>query len=603
MARAPTPALMSELADVATRLASIKHGGRTAFYQAEAERLGMTFQTLISKLNQVTVSKPRKRRTDKGSHSLSREEALIISATVEETRRLTGTGEVSIDTALDVLRSNGKISAGRVDPTTGEWTPLSNSAIRRALRHYHMHPGQLAAPTPASRLSSPCPNHCWQIDASVSRQFYLADEGTRVMPQREFYRGKPQNFVKINDRRLWRYVITDHASGYIVVFYVQGAESAANFIAALIYAMTPRPGDVMHGICKYLMADQGSFILTNVVRNLLAALGIEGIPNAVGKARVKGQCENAQYIVETKFEAPLKLAAPITSLEEINTAAATWGRDYNATQVHSRTGMTRRAGWCRITPEQLILAPPVDTLRALATTDPESRRVRDYRVKYKGKVWDVSGLPGVINDGEVLVITNALDPGTLRIVTTGEDGRPAYYLAPQIEVGDFGFERGAAQIGTEFKAVPDSPVDAVRKEIERLTMDVATDAEAVAARKAKRRAFGGSIDPMKHINDKPALPMLPRAGTSRVVEAPADREGTVRIPMIRPTYEPRRWSFLETVRELKRRIEDRGMAWDKDAHYARALARWPEGLTEDDFDTAVLHLLTPALRAIGGGAA
>src|SRR2546427_5814001 len=44
----------------------------------------------------------------------------------------------------------------------------------------------------AARLSSPHPNHLWQIDASVSRQFYLADDGTRVMDKREFYRGRSE---------------------------------------------------------------------------------------------------------------------------------------------------------------------------------------------------------------------------------------------------------------------------------------------------------------------------------------------------------------------------------------------------------------------------
>lgn len=602
MARAPEPVLMSELAEVARRAASIGHGGRTAFYLAEAARLGMCAATLIGKLKQVCVAKPRKRRADKGSHTLSRDEALHVAALIEETRRETGTGELSVDGAVEILRKSGRISAGKVDQATGEWTPLSASAIRRALRHYHLHPGQLAAPTPASRLSSPHPNWCWQIDASVSRQFYLADDGTRVMPEREYYRGKPQNFVKINDRRLWRYVITDHASGHIVVFYVQGAESAANLIASLIYAMTPRPGEAMHGVPKFLMADQGSFILTGVAGNLLTSLGIEAIPNAVGNARAKGQVENAQYIVETHFEAAQKLAPPFKSLAEINTAAAIWSRNFNATHVHGRTNMTRRDGWSRITPQQLVLAPSVETLRALATTNPESRRVRDYRISYKGKSWDVSGLPGVLNDGTVLVVTNALDPGTLRVVTTGEDGRPAYYLAPRIEFGDFGFEVGAAQIGTEFKAPPETPVDAARKEIERLAMDVATDVEAAAARKAKRRAFGGSINPMKHMTDAPAPPALPRAGTPSEIQAPGDVEGVSRIPSIRPTYEPQRLSAWDTVVELKRRMEARGGTWEP-AHYMRAMERWPSGLIEDELDTAVVQLMAPALRAISGGAA
>lgn len=58
------------------------------------------------------------------------------------------------------------------------------------------------------------------------------------MPKAEYYRGKPANFERIADRRLWRYVTTDHASGCLEVFYVLGAESSANLLSALIDAMT-----------------------------------------------------------------------------------------------------------------------------------------------------------------------------------------------------------------------------------------------------------------------------------------------------------------------------------------------------------------------------
>jgi len=601
MAAILSPAMYEELATVARAAQAAGHGGKTAVYREAAQRLGISVPTLLARLKHVRIGKPRKRRSDAGACVLTRDEALLIATTVEETRRLTGTGELPLEEAVKALRSSGRILAGRVDPATGEFTPLSTSAIRRALVTYRCHPGQLAAPTPAARLSSPCPNWCWQIDASVSRQYFLADDGAQVMDRRVYYRGKPGNFQRINDRRLWRYVVTDHASGYIEVFYVQGAESAANLLASLIYVMTERAGSVMHGVPKFLMADPGSAVTAGTTGAFLDALGIELIVNEVGNARAKGQVENAQYIVETHFEAALKLQKPVASLAEINALAAKWCRAYNATAIHSRTGTTRQSAYLTIG-DARQLAPSVEVLRTLATTAPVTRRVRDYRIKHDGALWDVSGLPGVLNDGSLTVVRNALDPTTLRVLTTGEDGRPAHYLAPRIAFGAYGFEAGAATIGVEHKAQPDTPVDAARKEMERLAMEVQTDAEAAAARKAKRRAFGDAIDPTKPWREAKVPEALPRGGTPSPVQATAVIEPTPTIPAIRPQYAPVSLTHAEMARGLKRRVEERGGTWSAEL-YARMAALWPDGVPDEQLDECAVALLRGGLRAVSGGAA
>ncbi|MFA1637575.1 integrase, partial [Achromobacter ruhlandii] len=143
------------------------------------------------------------------------------------------------------------------------------------------------------------------------------------------------------------YAITDHASGAIALFYVLGPESRANLLSALIHAMTRREIRTMHGVPQLLMLDPGSAMTATSTSSFLAACGIETIINEVGNARAKGQVENANYLIETHFEALLKLRAPVTSLEEINTLAQQWAQAYNATRIHSRTGYTRRDGWLR----------------------------------------------------------------------------------------------------------------------------------------------------------------------------------------------------------------------------------------------------------------
>lgn len=592
----------------ASELLTAPHGSKGRIAARLAEQMGCSVQTAYRRLSTVVASvKPRKRRSDAGELSLTRDEAAHIAALVEETRRRTGTGTLTIEEAVNMLRANGRISAGVTDEATGEWRPLSLSAVCRAIRHYGFHRDQLAAPTPAARLSSPHPNWLWQIDASVSRQFYLADSGTEVMDKVVFYRGKPQNFTRIADNRLWRYVVTDHASGALEVFYVRGAESAANLLTSLIHAMTQRADGTMHGIPKRLMMDPGSAMIASTTRNFLAATGIEPIVNETGNARAKGQVENANYLVERYFEAGLKLRDPVSSLEEINRLAQIWARHFNATRIHTRTGMTRRDGWLRIRPDELVLAPSIDVLRQLPNSAPKACTVRDCMVRYRGGIYDVRGVPGLVNGQRVDVVLNALDAdGSVRVLMPGErDSAPIHYVAPRITSDDWGFLTTAAVSGVEFKSPPETPADAARKELERVAMQVQTDADAAAARKAKRRAFGGAVDPHKHLRDTPIAPSLPRAGTAAGLTIP-DVLAAQRIEPAPVRAEIAPLGHVDAAMRLKPLVERAGGTWSAEL-YARTTQRWPEGVPVDQVEAWAEQLLAPergvGLRVIGGGAA
>ncbi len=591
----------------ASALLVAPHGSKTRIAAGLAEQMGCSVQTAYRRLSAVTATlKPRKRRADAGALSLSREEAVYIAALVEETRRLTGTGTLTVEDAVDILRANGRIDAARVNMTTGEWQALSLSSICRAIRHYGFHRDQISQPSPAARLSSPHPNYLWQVDASVSRQFYLADDGTQVMDKRVFYRGKPQNFEKISDRRLWRYVVTDHASGCIEVFYVLGAESAANLISALIHAMTQRPNGTMYGIPKLLMMDPGSAMIAGATRNFLLATGIEPIVNQVGNARAKGQVENANYLVERHFEAPLKLRDAVTSLQEINTLAQTWMRAYNATRMHTRTGMTRRDGWLRIRQEELLLAPPMDILRQLATSAPKACTVRDGMISFRGKTYEVRGVPHLVNGQKVQVVLNALAPDdSVRVLMPGDtDNKPVHYIAPRVGHDDWGFVSTAAQVGTEYKSLAQTPADAARKELDRTAMEVQTDAEAAAARKAKRLPFAGKVDPHKHLRELEIAPNLPRAGTASQVTAP-EVLAAQRIEPAAVRAEIAPLDHVQAAMRLKPLVERSGAAWLPDM-YARTAARWPDGVPVHEVEAWAAVLATPergGLRVIEGGAA
>lgn len=590
------------IVDAARALATAGRGERTRIVADLARTLDVSVQTAYRLLREHQLADTdRRRRADAGKTELLRSEAMLIAATIEASRRQTGTGALTLEDAVEILRADGRILAGSVDERTGEVRPLSLSAISRAMRQYHCHPGQIACETPATSMSSPHPNWCWQIDASLSSQFYLAEAGAEQLDKTLHYQGKPQHLAKIADRRLWRYAITDHCSGAIVLWYCLGAESATNAISALIYAMTQRPDSVMHGVPRILMSD-GGVLGPTAMRTFLRALGIEAAKNATGNARGKGQVESAHNLIERHFEGPLKLRAAIKSLEEINRYAARWALHFNGTATHTRHGMTRRDAWLRITAEQLTIAPPVEVLQQLPSSVPKAcRPVRDHAINFRGKRYDLRGMPGLVQGAKVDVVINPFDvAGSVRVLVDGPDGKPSHYLAPVIQHDEWGFRADAAQIGTEYKAVPETPVDAARKEIERLAMEVATDAEAAAARKAKRVPFGGSIDPTQTWT-APVV-HLPRAGQPSEVQAPVVVEPTPVVPTERRRYVAERLSWIDTAKELRRLVIERGAQWTPEM-YAQAQQRWPEGLTEDELAPAVLQLLRPALRAIGGGAA
>ena len=583
------------------------HRGRRQIVERLAADLGVSVATAYRQIESLEFKAPRKQRSDAGQSGLTRAEAELIWASVRETTRLTGTGALPVMDVVEMLRANGRIQAARIDKASGEWQALSESAVRRNLRAYGYSLDVMTAPSPSARLSSPHPNWCWQIDASVSRQFYLADDGAQAMDKAVYYRGKPGNFQRIADRRIWRYCVTDHASGCIEVFYVQGAESGANVIATLIHAMTQRPNGTMYGVPRIVMSDPGPGMKAAPVVAFMESLGIRHLPHATGASNVTGQVENAHYLVETHFEALLKFQAPVTSIAEINALAQEWARTFNATRMHGRTGMTRRDGWLRITSEQLVLAPAVETLKQLPNSAAKECTVRDWMIRYGSATYSVRDIPGgVTNRQKLLVVRNALDgDSSVRVLLKDAEGNPQHFIAPKLAYKDYGFLASAVEIGTEYKGAPESPADARDKALERLSMDVQTDADAKAARKAKRLAFGGKVDPMRHIREANArIPeALPRAGTPSQIEAPAIAERRIAPEPIRAELPP--LNHVEAAMRLKPLVERAGQAWTADM-YARTAQRWPEGLPIDEVEAWAAALATQArggLRIVGGGAA
>lgn len=571
------PVQVQQLSEIARRLDAAVYGERAAIYKAGMAALGVSLSTLQRQLRLVRVTKPRKRREDAGSSGMPIEEARLISALLLESIRANNKQLSTIMRAVERLRSNGLIKAGRVDEVTGVFHPMSRSSICRALHAYKLHPSQLLQDAPAVSLASLHPNHVWQVDASISTQFYLADDGAQVMHKAEFYDGKPANLKRIERQRLWRYVVTDHTSGTLYVEYVLGAESAENLCSVLINAMQKRGAtDPFHGVPWIVMTDPGAAMTSGIFRNLCRVLSIDLVINRVGNARAKGQVEQAHNLVEREFESALKFQ-PAKTLEQINTWASRWMQFFNSTSIHTRTRRSRYGVWQLITPEQLRLAPSVEVCRELAVCTPERRKVSNLlRVSFRGASFDVSSVPDVMV-GETLLITRNCwrDKDSAIAVLVGDDGREHFHVIERIGVDAFGFADSSAVIGQQFKRHADTPAQVSRKVLEQLATETSCEADAQAARKAKAVPFGGRIDPHKYVSDTVLPAYLPRRGSTLHVDAP-----TVEVVPL---------SVVEAAKRLRPKL---GQLWSPQS-YGWLLERFPEGVPEDELEAVEAELRGP----------
>jgi hypothetical protein len=574
------PALIEALQAVARAAEAAGHGQKNAVYQAAAEDLGMSLATLHRKLKEVAIVKTRKRRSDAGTSELPFEEAKIISAYLVESARKNEKRLATVKNALEVLRANGLVRAEKVCTKTGELKPLSESAVTRALYGYRLHPDQINKPSAKTTMVSLHPNHVWQIDPSLCVLYYLpskAGEALHVMEKEQFYKNKPENIVRVEKERVWRYVITDHASGWIYVHYVPGAESGKNLVTAFIAATQKRDvQDPVNGIPKMVVIDPGSAGIGAVFGNLCDALGIVLQVNKPKQPWAKGQVEKANDIVECEFEHRIKMMKqPPTSFAELNTKAWEWMRWFNATKIHTRTNETRYAVWSRITESQLKLAPPAKLMRDLSYAAPVQRTVStQLTIDFNGREYSVANIPDVEVKEKLLVTINPWsDDNSAQVITMDADGRKVITVIEPIQKNEYGFPIGGPVWGESHHRHADSKTDTNRKSIERLLMAAETDEEAARNRKAKKVPFSGAIDPMKNITDTVLPDYMTKRGTQHEINAPV-----IELPKLSP------------VQLAKKLAEKMGDAWKGAEHFAWLKQRYADGATEDQLDSIALQL-------------
>lgn len=517
-------AVIERLSAIAITAQQASHGERGKIYTAACRELGISMNTLHRKLKEITVRPKRKRRGDAGNTALSIDEATVISAYVLEHIRKNNKKTKSLRAAVEELRADGIILAGRVDEETGEIIPLADATIQRALRGYGLHPEQVLAPDPVMTLISKHPNHVWQLDASLCVLYKLPDQpgyGITEVESTEKYKNKLSHFAKIEHRLVQRYLITDHCSCAFLPYFEFGGESAESLCRLLVSAIQQREQYPFYGIPALLYVDRASANRSATFRNLCQALGI---PLAYAqRARAKGQVEKMHDVFELGFESGLKMATDIRTVEQLNELGLRWAHWFNGTRKHSRHGKTRYAAWQLIRPEQLITTRlTTEELLLLATEQPKDCKVTPYlTVNFKGGEYDVSDVPGVMVGEKITVTRCAFDSDQAQVVLFDEQGREVFHAVSQkLRDETWGWFSDGAVIGEEHARHADTPAQTARKKLERLAMNAETDTEAAANRKTKVTPFGGSIDPYKQMNEYQHPAYFPNRETPRELVAP-----------------------------------------------------------------------------------
>lgn len=563
----PTPQQHAALAAFAVRLEAAGHGERGAILAEASAALGVSTQTVHRWLAAHRYT-GRKQRCDAGQLCLSREDATIVSTYLNETARAHGKQIGTLTQTVKILRANGMIKAERIDTETGEVCLLSDAAIARALRHYQLHPEQLRQATPHQPLSSPHPNWCWQVDASVCVVYYLPDGGAGLcdLKQAVHYKNKPENLKAIEKFRVIRYVGTDHCSGVLRARYYPHSESGEHTVRFLAWLMAPKAdlADPFHGAPNYLMVDPGA-TSAGLVRRFCDRCEIELIVNKPGNPRAKGQVEQGNNLWETRFESGLRFVRDkITDFASLNALADAYQLHMNAHEIHSRTKTTRFAKWLEITPEQLRITAPEEALLSLATEAAETPTVSgQLTVRFKGREWGVRHVPGVAVKGKVEVLWHPFVADTAMAVARDAEGRELHIPLEEVTYDANGFPSTAATIGVEFKSLPDTLAVTNAKEVARIAAGTETLAETEKVRRGKDYTpFNGAVNPYIEAETTPAVTYLPRAGTP--LEAPMPETAT------------RTLTATRAAMVLRERL---GEAWQP-AFFEFLQQRYAEGISE-----------------------
>lgn len=576
------PDIRDYLADVARRLDAAEHGRAGGIVAEAANFLGWSPAKLYDRLRRdVGWHSGRRTRADKGATCVPVDRLEMLAAMKREGVRANGKRTLATTTGASIMHANGLM------------LPVGNGQLNRLMRARRLDPDTQALADAPVRLKSLHPNHVHQVDPSLCVLYYLRGE-QRMMQADAFYKNKWENYAKVK-LKVWRYVLYDHASAAVATRYYEAAgENPANLFDFLMWAWGRQPGREFHGVPKILVWDKGSANTAAAIKNLLASLDVTPIEHAAGRARVKGGVENANNLVETKFESRLRFE-PVETVAQLNEAAWHWQNAFNADRIERDDNRLRRRGidpiarydlWRRIRAEDLRVLPPIEVCRPLLAGNEVERPVRrDLSISFKHPAaprtrhYKVDGLDGVCA-GDRLWVRPLLIGGdcAIQIRASRYDGADVFFrLEAEPLPDEYGFPQDAPVWNEAYKATRDTPADRAARRLDALAYP---GEDAARARAKQATPFSGpsgaTLDAHSHLAriDLPAH--LPRHGSE------------INVPL-RAVVEIKPLTHAQAAALLRDRVP--GWAEDARGFYARLVAGWPLGVMEEEINqvAAVLN--------------
>ncbi len=551
---------MQYLLNVGARLENAGHGKRGELISQAASALNYSEQWVRERLKDLGFVKSRKPRSDRGQSSVTREQCIRISNLIMQASRDNGKQLMSLKQAVEIANANGWIASD-----------VSEVTVSREMRRHRVHPEQMNKPKPHTEVRSLHPNHVWQFDVSVCVLYYLPKaEGLKVMPRDEFYKNKLENVYRVKNDRVLRYLVTDHNSGaFFVKYYNTPGENAETLVEFLLDAFAKRDGDPLHGVPFMLIWDAGTANQSHLVKGMLDRLQVKHHAHEVGSPRAKGQVERTHDLVECEFESRLSMYR-IDSIEQLNEKAQQWAKMFNGTRRHRRHGHTRHGLWQTIRPEHLRICPPRELcLALLQKARPVTRKVAgDLTISYAitgigSHTYSVECISNVCVGDQVQVTYNPYLAPTVTVIHENLDGEKVHYDLEPIERDAAGFNASAPVYGENYASMRETPTDELRKQMNREAYGVETDLAVKEARKARKPAFEGQIDPFADVAAATVPDFMERKGQALELQQPkralASRTPYVKaVPMIRDSIglEPGSEAAKQLTREFKQRYPE-----------------------------------------------
>lgn len=610
MARAQTLAADAVAALVALRdrLVAAPHGDRRAMVEAHAASVGRSAHTVYGWLRDFAgYDSGRRPRSDAGRTRMAPDTLEAIAAMAREGVRANGKRTMPLAVCMNVAEANGL-------PVT-----VSEAHVARLLRQRRMDARSLSAARTTGELRSLHPNHVHQIDPSLCLLYYTPGGKQHLMTESKFYKNKLDAFAKVK-LKCWRYVRYDHASGVVDVRYYEAeGENQAVLFDFLMWTWGRQDGRLNYGVPKLLLWDKGSANTSHAIQSLLDALDVKHETHAAGHAWAKGGVEQANNLVETHFESRLRLE-PVDSVEQLNAAALSWSRDWNANLLTHIDSRLRRASsepmvrddlWNLIlrTPGALVDMPPREVCQWFLAGKEAERQVRNLQITFahpelgRSAAYDLRAWAEHIHNGQkVTVAPVLLRDGVLR-VSIDRAGAEALVVEvqPQRDFDAFGRSADAQVIGEGYeRAAPSAGERTARRLAEAAYGEGTTVDEAAKQREAGARPFattngGRGMRAHSHLGKEPQVARVLPAAAELQTDAVAQARRAVQAVETAPL------SVVETAKRCRAALGD---AWTAES-YAWLAQRHPQGVQESEIDGLIDRLRGGArtaqpLRAVGG---